>query len=432
MSEAGKKGGLSRRDFLKVSVGGIGGAISAWVLGRPEDVKAPGKLDWYQELAKRDLGEIWSGWGVKVRGNMEKFIPISWMDAKGNKGEFDLEEMLKINQVAMREKTTQVVEVTRVETRPREYLSPKITKERLTELPENIVSQKELKQRGVEIIGSEKTDLHLTDEVFKSGGLLEGYTSGTDKGLLIMLVDSPELMVEGFADKRYEKHRDLIEKNFSKEIDPVEVREKVIDRIREELEVTKQSVNRQFFEMELKAWEGLSDKEIIELGIDTSGRVAGYHLPQGHEKGLKDKAVIFLPVGRRPRELSNLSLITTEIEDEFMTNIFLLDIANRLPHLEERRGLLAEQSEPAVDEFETLADKASELGKLDALVKTEDRTPGFRLLHELVHDWVDREVKDVVVYSNEPGVDEKVLEVIKGNKPQTVMVEKETNLIILT
>lgn len=104
-----------------------------------------------------------------------------------------------------------------------------------TELPADVLTSEELKQRGIEIIQADNTDLHLRKGIFEKGGLLEDYTDGSNTLTIALFNGSFNKIV---TDPRYQKVKDkyyeyLKGKNANR--DPEYYRKAMIDSLPERM-----------------------------------------------------------------------------------------------------------------------------------------------------------------------------------------------------
>lgn len=79
------------------------------------------------------------------------------------------------------------------------------------DLPEDAVSTEELERRGIRIIQGEQTFLHIREGAFEKEGLLGDHAEGSDKKLLIVLVDGPRVLPEYVTDEKYSEVRHLVD-----------------------------------------------------------------------------------------------------------------------------------------------------------------------------------------------------------------------------
>ncbi len=76
------------------------------------------------------------------------------------------------------------------------------------ELPKDVVGEEELTSRGIKIVNTDETTLHIRRSAFEAGGPLEKHAEGVMKPLDIVLVDGPTVSGDYMKDPRYSIYLD--------------------------------------------------------------------------------------------------------------------------------------------------------------------------------------------------------------------------------
>lgn len=127
--------------------------------------------------------------GVKVAFDKEG-LPVEFKLIDGTNGVFDREEVKRIKKKAIVSKEPEIIsQVIQVfGTSDPDYTKPSYSKEhpKVTELPDDVLSNEELKKRGVTIFQAPNTKFYIRENAFAEGGILAGFNS-TGRNLTIVL-----------------------------------------------------------------------------------------------------------------------------------------------------------------------------------------------------------------------------------------------------
>ena len=385
---------LSRRDFLKLA-GGTVAAIAAtkliprWLTPNYEDQARKTENSPAENVADVDTKpveyELCMYNGVTVYAEENTHIPTRWRDARGNSGYFDQEELNLSSKRAFAFGKTELAAVQRVTTRddvrqnrPPEPLE---SKSQLPSLPEDTVNKEELKERGIEIIGSEKIDLDIRAGAFDEGGLLEHYRVGGSNRLKILIVDSPTLTSESFAGSRYDQYRDII--NTALEFDTEGRTIGTLSHRISELEnhppdksprndPSPLEVQMLEYGAVLQTLRQITEEEKDRWGLEST--LTGYWLPAGHESGDENSSLVFIPIATQENKRSD-NLWTIQIkanpswnrpENRFSVSISPVSLKHHL-QLPEQIFISPDQSYPSADDFPVLE---------ELIGYTKERSPG--------------------------------------------------------
>lgn len=215
-------------------------------------------------------------------------LPVSYFPPDGKEIKFDKVEMQKLRDGAVLNKEPEIITILdfpanknfNPETDLTEYTD---MHPRVSELPKDVLSDEELRKRGVTIVQSDKTNLYIRNSAFEHDGPLAEFNDSIQKKLTIVLVDGPIVS------------RDFIDSNqpFARllplsDIDVKGYRSKKIAQAEEQLKRYRTSFSTQSDELlwlktQLYKYQTtLTDKQItaeiaLTEGRDIKGDVIGRH-----------------------------------------------------------------------------------------------------------------------------------------------------------
>ncbi len=193
------------------------------------------------------------------------------------------------------------------------------------ELPTDVMSEIELKKRGITIIQANNTDLHIRKNAFEPGGILAAYDGKTPRKLLIALIDDPVVSYGALKDPKYDVIRPLLE---SKKLDVSTYREQQmkfwtdnLEQIRGKLHDARVKGDKEryidlmlFAQTYILELQNASDVQLSQEMYGSSSEAAGLYIPPRFKQltspnsflnnfmkgnlGLDDTAVIILGTGK--------------------------------------------------------------------------------------------------------------------------------------
>ncbi|OGD87195.1 hypothetical protein A2870_03540 [Candidatus Curtissbacteria bacterium RIFCSPHIGHO2_01_FULL_41_11] len=187
-------------------------------------------------------------------------------------------------------------------------------------LPDDVLSEAELAQKGIKIIQSDNTELYIRKQAFEKGNLLEDFTGGGRK-LTIVLVNGSVISPNLLKDTKYEGIRDTLHR---REVDIesfkaylIGLNLDVVDLEREYLKKVKSGGSRDEYDdqihhdvisslkAEIFEYENLwtDDRILVELVAQNTGEAAGYYIRRTN----KDE-VIFVAVGENAPDPKRIRL----------------------------------------------------------------------------------------------------------------------------
>ncbi len=116
--------------------------------------------------------------------------PISYKTPNGKEVIFDKQEIRNIAEKAQANKESEILTIIEIpsqiaKTNPK----PSVEHPVLKELSKDVLTTEELAKKGIKILQSTNTDLHIRKSAFEKGGLFEDYNSGKNE-LIIALINS--------------------------------------------------------------------------------------------------------------------------------------------------------------------------------------------------------------------------------------------------
>lgn len=133
---------------------------------------------------------------------------IGYRDSLGRTIKFNQKEMEEVLRKAAVEKEPQLFHVielpVRTDRKPEFSLEHPVRKD----LPNDVLSARKLKEKGVEIMQSDNTDLYIREGAFEEGGPLADYAKG-EYNLKIVLLNSPILSEVFMRDPKYKEIKDI-------------------------------------------------------------------------------------------------------------------------------------------------------------------------------------------------------------------------------
>ncbi len=348
---------FSRRKALKLFGLGAGAALLAGTLKNSTGSDEKGPPIFGSEAKDHPEYNVYSYKGVQV-WETDFGDPARWVDASGRLGEVVLD------------KTVEKFAV-RVDTQPSDLAEVSTT----TAIPEDVVTTENLSSRGIEIISSPNVDFFIREGAFTEGGLLADYQAENNHRISIVLVDSPMLFTDAFADARYDSLRPLINDHFGSAQEQLQY---MRDRALSNLKNLRNKISDADRSLRTVQINSITVKDMIQFGLYEG--VAGYQIPQGSERGLPDRSVIFLAVGKRPAQLDFIVGDRTSGDWQY-------DISSMDPHetygLKTPLEIRAGDSYPNPNMFKLTGDMSG----IYAAVEPDTKTLGFVARHELGHDY---------------------------------------------
>jgi hypothetical protein len=176
----------------------------------PEPIKTatrePSPTSTPEPTATKKVSEFYvdNEWGVKIKYNQEG-MPLSY-DVNGNETFIDKEELKRLQEKAKSEGLPQLVFYANAPNS--DSIQPNnsegsLDRPKIEELPQDVLSEEELADRGITIIQGEKVKLHLRESAFSPGSSLDSFKPGGENKLTIVLVDGPSVSGAYMKDPKY-------------------------------------------------------------------------------------------------------------------------------------------------------------------------------------------------------------------------------------
>ena len=133
-------------------------------------------------------------------------LPVYYVFEDGTKVNFDKEKVKKIKEKAISSKEPEIITMIAVEDTGQSSKSkyePSREHPKVSELPKDVLSEKELEERGIKIIQPDNTTLYIREGAFAVGSQLADFNRSSDRKLTIVLVNGPFLSKGFMEDDRY-------------------------------------------------------------------------------------------------------------------------------------------------------------------------------------------------------------------------------------
>jgi len=115
----------------------------------------------------------------------------------------------------------------------------------LLKLPEDVLSDEELSEKGVTIIQSDSVRLHIRKSAFEKDGPLARFNDGFMKKITIALIDGPAVSTDFMQAPKYDKIRGLAPKSDTTKSSIEEYRKDQIKNAQEKINSLQQEINQQ-------------------------------------------------------------------------------------------------------------------------------------------------------------------------------------------
>lgn len=215
-------------------------------------------------------------------------LPVGYLLENGTMNPFNMENVKKIRQAAIDSGESQILAMFPAENKSYTYNvyhppSSNFVKEKhpvLSNLPEDVLSEKELAVNGVKIIQADNTKLHIRKQAFEDGGpLVELVGKGGSETLTIVMADISFLSRNLLNDKRYDEVRNMVPDYSKKSIQ--EYRQAIIIKIQDKLK----SIRERFSGDELSFWLLVFGAQLYayEKGIVTDEQILMQKLSESPE-----------------------------------------------------------------------------------------------------------------------------------------------------
>ena len=321
---------------------------------------------------------------------------------------------------------------------------PSIEHPRTSELPKDVLSEEELKKRGIEIIQADNTNLYIREGAFAQGEPLADFNNG-DRELTIVLINGPVVSPYFMSDPKYAEVKKLLPEEIRKEESIVQYREKRVKEQELQVEYFRQDAKELAEEIQtqqnpsqhlldkLSEAKGqvllhklfvemyknvITEKDILaEMALTSQSRdKAGLH------QVLYGNSLTFFSDGSRTENRSivdaTIFLAVGQVENQRYKVIYFMpegEIGSLIwsSGLGEDLRPLSRQTHPNLKDFH-----------INSMASPEDplsypygaQTPGQTLRHEVQHDLEKREgwVKEGrTAENNEYNTDMKAMETIR-------------------
>lgn len=234
-------------------------------------------------------------------------LPYKYKDPADRETQFDMKLVTASRDSALKSEEPEVVDLIPVP--PSSFISSAISYSRdhpeTPKLPDDVLSEAELKKRGIEIIQADNTTLSIRKGAFEEGGPLVQFDG--KRKLIIAVLDAPAVIYSAANDPKYDQVRKLL---HEKEIYVQNSRFVKIAQIEEEINTLRKDPSietavGQDTLLSLKVLEyeyrhTITDEQIaLETSIDTAEAAGKYFYPE--ISGIANTAVVFIAAGSNNR-----------------------------------------------------------------------------------------------------------------------------------
>ncbi len=292
---------MSRRSFLGNSAAAAAGLFGLATVGCESASKKPKIIDVVATPEK-----IYPIIGYKVFIDAEG-LPYKYVEPAGSEVPFDLKSVRSAQERAQKLGEPELVGLISVP--PSSDISTAISYSpdhpETPKLPDDVLTEAELEERGVKIIQADNTTLSIRKGAFEVGGPVAQF-DGSRK-LIIAVLDAPAVLYSAAKDSKYDKVRKLL---HEKEIYVNNYRWLRISQIEEAMSDFRDAVNKKspesqstilgFKVMEYEYRNTKTDEEILlEANVDVAEAAGQYYAP--NKSGIGNTAVIFIAAGKYTR-----------------------------------------------------------------------------------------------------------------------------------
>lgn len=287
---------VSRRSLL---TWGLKGAAAAAAIATVGCESAPKKPAIEPSATPESVIET-DGYEIFING---EGLPYKYRDSAGGETQFDMKLVTASRESALKHEEPEVVDLIPVP--PSSFISSAISYSRdhpeTSKLPDDVLSEVELKEHGIKIIQADNTTLSIRKGAFEEGGPLAQFDG--KRKLIIAVLDAPAVIYSAAKDPKYDQVRKLL---HEKEIYVKNYRFVKIAQIEEELNTLRKdasvkAVVGQDTLLSLKVLEyeyrhTVTDEQIAyEASVDTAEAAGQYFYPG--ISGIANTAVVFIAAG---------------------------------------------------------------------------------------------------------------------------------------
>ncbi len=354
--------------------------------------------------------------GAQVYLNSEN-LPEAYVGQDGVRVDLDIEEARKAREQARITGEEEVFKMFRVKV---DHINTTVLPSGYSEkhpveayLPKDTLTSAELKKRGIEIIQSDYTELHIRQGAFREGELLSGYTPDGKRKLIFVMIDEEVVSRHYLKDPKFNSIRELAAPY--EDVDVQGLKERMVKGYNSEIDINRQSIKDFGGEgyylsiLDLKTFiyhtqHLMSAKELLDISIrsaqlqskDHQTVLGLYHQDTYDDKGnMTSPAVIFIAMGEPPKSRDYLRIYFDKKGQTVVDNF-----VNR-----------AEGSDIAVDDLQAYPDpndlmRRSDIDKARDSYILQPFLPGVRIRHEASHNFLMGYKKEK---GSEYGADEEVI-----------------------
>ncbi len=298
--------------FLLFSSGNIENPINPTSAHEPTPASAPAKLSPEQNY-------ILVGGPNKLFLNQEG-LPLKYATEDGKEIFFDIGEMRNAKAQAISSGEPEVAALITDHSKSIQhdgYNMHSIEHPEVPDLPDDVLSEKELNNKGVGIVQADNTNFYIREGAFAKGGPLEAFNS-TGRKLTIVLVNAPVLSEYLLDDPKYTEFIKFLPEEVRKKESIDEYRARKINSLKDELNLSRikkqaesSGSNNTILDIKyaLRQYKDMTNEEILlEMALDSTN-IEGKYSPilietvsqsSGSEitrKRSVDNSVIFIAVG---------------------------------------------------------------------------------------------------------------------------------------
>lgn len=288
---------VSRRSLLAWGLKGAAVAAAYTAVGCEAAPKKPDVVD--VVTTPENALEV-NGYKIFING---EGLPYKYKDPAGQETEFDIKAVQASRESALKREESEVVDLIPVP--PSSFISSTVSYSpdhpETSKLPDDVLSEAELREHGIKIIQADNTTLSIRKGAFENGGPLAQFDG--KRKLIIAVLDAPAVIYSAAQDSKYDEVRKLLHQKeiYVKNYRFVKVAqiEEEINNLRNDASVKAAVGQDTLLSLKVLEYEyrhTITDEQIaFEASVDTAEAAGQYFYPD--ISGITDTAVVFIAAG---------------------------------------------------------------------------------------------------------------------------------------
>lgn len=262
----------------------------------------------------------------------------------------------------------------------------------LSELPADVVSEKELERRKIKIINTPgEVKLWIRESAFQEEGVLEYFDGDQETGMIIVLVDGPVVDRRFLNDPVYDDVRDALP-DMTRDLEVFRAEKirffsELVDYYKEALANCKDPKERESIgdiihglDLDLQFYGSLSEDQLLLEMVEDDSEAAGKYFSPSSIPG-RENALLFVAVGKGNKLQTGVDIYFDANGEFYIADFGEWNAGDFSPK--------TNQSHPNPDDFmlnPLVAKEGTDKYKGSYMYPYGGQTPGQILRHEEVHD----------------------------------------------